>query len=88
MKTVFRESFLKDVKNVKDSRISTMVRATIDEVAAAEFPMGMRNLKKLKNKGSYYRLKLGDYRIGLVIEGDTVTFVRFLQRKDIYRYFP
>ncbi|NPA92437.1 MAG: type II toxin-antitoxin system RelE/ParE family toxin, partial [Chloroflexi bacterium] len=37
---------------------------------------------------SFYRIRLGDYRLGLEIEGDTVVFVRFLHRRDIYRYFP
>jgi mRNA interferase RelE/StbE len=36
----------------------------------------------------YYRIRLGDYRVGLKIENNTVCFVRFLHRKDIYRYFP
>ncbi|MGH2412635.1 MAG: type II toxin-antitoxin system RelE family toxin, partial [Microcystaceae cyanobacterium] len=35
-----------------------------------------------------YRIRLGDYRIGLFIEGKTVTFARVLHRKEIYRYFP
>jgi mRNA interferase RelE/StbE len=45
-------------------------------------------LKKLKGGGNYYRVRVGEYRVGLVIEGDSVTFMRFLDRKEIYRYFP
>ncbi len=48
----------------------------------------IRNLKKLRAEGNYYRIRLGDYRIGLTIEGDTVCFVRILHRSEIYRYFP
>lgn len=36
----------------------------------------------------YYRIRVGDYRLGLALEGDTVILVRFLHRKEIYRYFP
>lgn len=32
--------------------------------------------------------KLGDYRIGVALENDAVVFVRFLNRIDIYKYFP
>ena len=46
------------------------------------------NLKKLKGAKNYFRLKLGDYRIGLTLENNIVIFVRFLDRKDIYKYFP
>ncbi|HEY4721787.1 MAG TPA: type II toxin-antitoxin system RelE/ParE family toxin [Anaerolineae bacterium] len=48
----------------------------------------MANIKKLQGGTNYYRIRVGDYRVGLVVESDTVTFVRFLHRKDIYRYFP
>jgi mRNA interferase RelE/StbE len=38
--------------------------------------------------GAYYRMRLGDHRVGLSVQDDVVTFVRVLPRKDIYRYFP
>jgi mRNA interferase RelE/StbE len=48
------------------------------------------NLKKLKGQKNkvYYRSRMGNYRVGLVIKQDIVVFVRFLNRKEIYRYFP
>ncbi len=41
-----------------------------------------------KGESSYYRIRFGDYRIGIKIEDDLVIFIRALHRKDIYRYFP
>ncbi len=48
------------------------------------------NLKKLKGQKNkvYYRSRIGNYRVGLIIKQDIVVFVRFLNRKEIYRYFP
>ena len=46
------------------------------------------NLKKLKGGGNYFRLRVGDYRFGIALVNDAVVFVRFLDRKDIYKYFP
>lgn len=48
------------------------------------------NLKKLKGQKNkvYYRSRIGNYRVGLIIKEDIVVFVRFLNRKEIYRYFP
>ena len=46
------------------------------------------NLKRLDASGKYYRIRVGDYRLGFVFEQGAVTFVRCLNRKDIYRYFP
>ncbi len=39
-------------------------------------------------KTRYYRIRVGDYRIGVEVVGDEILFVRILHRKDIYRYFP
>jgi mRNA interferase RelE/StbE len=64
------------------------VRETIEEVERAETLRAVPNLKKLRGAEGYYRVRIGDYRLGLVLEGDTVVFVRFLHRKDLYRYFP
>jgi mRNA interferase RelE/StbE len=37
---------------------------------------------------NFYRVRIGDYRMGVIGEGDTVEFVRCLPRRDLYRYFP
>ena len=89
MKTTFLRSFVKDLKaHEREKKLLDRVQEVILEVEAAETILAIKNLKKLKAEGSYYRIRLGNYRIGLIIESETVTFVRFLHRRDIYRYFP
>jgi len=41
----------------------------------------------LTSGSNQWRIKIGDYRIGVEIKKDTVIFVRILHRKDIYKYF-
>jgi len=88
VKTAFRESFARDLKAVRDKKLLQRVKRCIEAVEKADSPGDLPNLKKLKGVKSYYRLKLGDYRIGLALENNTLVFVRFLDRKDIYKYFP
>jgi mRNA interferase RelE/StbE len=42
----------------------------------------------MRGSREYFRIRIGDFRLGLKLEGDTLVFIRFLNRKDIYRYFP
>jgi len=35
-----------------------------------------------------YRIRVGNYRIGIEIQGDKVEIMRVLNRKEFYRYFP
>lgn len=88
MKVAFRESFLRDLRAIKDQNALRRIRKVIDNVEQADKPADISNLKKLKGQGRYYRIRIGEHRVGLKIEADTVTFVRVLNRKEIYRYFP
>ena len=60
----------------------------IENIEAAQDLRAVPDVKKLKAKGNYYRIKLGDYRVGITVTKDEVTFVRCLDRKEVYRYFP
>ncbi|WP_449420139.1 type II toxin-antitoxin system RelE family toxin [Phormidium nigroviride] len=64
------------------------IKTVIEEVENAENLVDFNNIKRLKADGNYYRIRVGDYRIGFTEDEDTITFVRVLHRKDIYRYFP
>ena len=88
MNTAFTGSFLRDVRKLPDDAIREQVRNAIELVEAAPDVRSIPNLKKLSGGGPYFRIRVGEYRIGLVIQDDVVTFVRILPRRDIYRYFP
>ncbi len=88
MNTQFKESFLKDLRAIKDRDLLARVNEIIQAVEKAQTPQEIPNLKKLRGERNYFRIRIGDYRLGLKIEGQLVTLVRLLNRKDIYRYFP
>ena len=88
MNVEFRKSFEKDLRKIRDETLLLRIQAAIEEVENAENMGEINNLKKLKADGDYYRIRVGDYRIGLTIVDDVIIFIRALQRKDIYRYFP
>ena len=88
MRTLFHSSFAKDLRAVKDEDFRDRVAKLIGTVEKAADIGAIPHLKKLRGPGGYYRVRLGEYRIGLVIQADTAAFVRFLHRKEIYRFFP
>lgn len=88
MRVEFKESFIKDLKSVKDKSLLNRVKIMIEAIERADSLGEIAALKKLKGGGNYFRKRIGDYRVGIVLENDLVIFVRFLNRKDIYKYFP
>jgi mRNA interferase RelE/StbE len=90
MNTDFKTSFLNDLKKVKDKTLLPKIEQAILNVESAERIQDIPELKKLKGnkKGIYYRIKIEGHRAGLTIENNVVTFVVFMPRKDIYKFFP
>lgn len=93
MKTIFKKSFVGDLKKRKnDSDFTLRIKEVIRDVEKAENILEISGLKKLTNQTIYYRIRTGSFRIGVKIvsvESETVViFVRALHRKDIYRKFP
>ncbi|WP_347275758.1 type II toxin-antitoxin system RelE/ParE family toxin [Candidatus Kuenenia sp.] len=88
MKIDFKKSFSKDLKKIKDKNILKKVKALIDTIENTPNLMEIKNVKQLTSGGKYYRIKIGAYRVGIKLENEIVVFVRFLHRREIYRYFP
>ena len=88
MKVLFRASFAKDLRSIRSKDILSRIKEVVEQVEKARSLQEITNIKKLKGGRNYYRIRVGEYRVGLIIEGDEISFVRCLDRKGIYRYFP
>jgi mRNA interferase RelE/StbE len=88
VKVEFRKSFEKDLGKILDSSLLLRIKSVIEEVEAAEDLGAIVALKKLQGYQIYYRVRVGDYRLGLMVQDEEIIFVRALHRKEIYRYFP
>ncbi|MDR0737586.1 MAG: type II toxin-antitoxin system RelE/ParE family toxin [Prevotellaceae bacterium] len=87
MEVVYLRKFHKDLQSLP-ADIKEQIKTIIVSCKTASHPREIPSLKKLKGHSCAYRLRLGNYRIGLFIENGTVEFARIAHRKDIYRFFP
>lgn len=83
-----RKTFEKDLRKLRDKAQLSTIKLIIEAVEAANTLDEVKNIKKLKGEDGYFRIRLGDYRIGLFLQDDTLRFVRILHRREFYRYFP
>ncbi len=88
MKDVFQKSFLRDLKRVKEQRLREAIQNAIEQVEAARDPQKIGGLKKVSGTEDYFRIRVGDFRPGVFIHQDTVTFARCQHRRDFYRELP
>ena len=88
MKCEFRNSFLRDLRGVRDQQLLTRIRVAVEAAEGANSLGEISQLSRLQGSGNNFRIRVGDYRLGLCVENDTVIFVRCLHRREIYRSFP
>ena len=89
MKVEYRKLFLKDLKNLKKQPVYQQIyELSFNMLDSCESLQTLPNLKALVGTSNRYRVRVGDYRIGLELNGDTVELMRVLHRREFYRYFP
>lgn len=88
MKIEFLSKFNQDLNRIHLKSVRNSLLKVIELTQSAETLAEIPNLKKLQGFKSAYRIRIGDYRIGIFIAGNTIQFARVLNRKEIYKYFP
>ncbi len=88
MKVEFLSKFNKDLQKLNVRNVKNSVLHTIIIVESANSLSEIPNIKKLTDHKSAYRIKIGDYRIGIFVGGNVVEFARVVHRKEIYKVFP
>ncbi|MCE2937041.1 MAG: type II toxin-antitoxin system RelE family toxin [Cyclobacteriaceae bacterium] len=88
MKVEFLPSLAKYVVELTSSVVKQRTIDLIRQVESASSIRQIPQIKKLKGFTSAYRIRVGDYRVGIFVAQGTVQFARVKNRKEIYRSFP
>ena len=88
MKIIFLNVFLKDIKKIKDPKTARKIEKIISDLKKAESLEEISQIKKMKGYSVAYRIKSGNYRMGIYKEFKHIELARFLKREDIYKVFP
>jgi len=88
MEVRYTTHFFKDIDKIEDKKLKDKISTIIQIIKNSNTIREIDHLKKIKDFKNAYRIKIGNYRIGLFISDNIVEFARFVHRKDIYKYFP
>ncbi|HEV2830611.1 MAG TPA: type II toxin-antitoxin system RelE/ParE family toxin [Hanamia sp.] len=88
MKVIIQKIFEKDIHKISDKKLASLINDAIEEMEQTTKLTDLRNIKRMIANGNYYRMRIGNYRLGFKVESNTITLLRFMHRKDIYKYFP
>ncbi len=85
----YKKIFLKDLSKVKPPYRKRIEKLVFDEMPKWQQPFGPLDIKKIRGYEHYYRIRIGDYRIGFKIENkNIIIFYRVKTRSAIYKLFP
>ncbi len=81
--------FLKDLAALPEE-IQARIEPIVFQELESQNPFDLGYLEKMKGYADKYKIRVGDYRIGITLEKETSTLIcqRVAHRKDIYKIFP
>lgn len=88
MKVLVNKKFLKDLATLPAKERTKIEKVVFIDASTYTTLAQIPNIGKLKGYRNYYKIRFGDYRIGLRFDDDILVFERVLHRKDIYKYYP
>ena len=85
----YTKRFLKELSNLPVN-IQTRIEVIVFEELRTENPFALGYIEKMKGYEDKYKIRIGDYRIGITIKAQQkrITCQRVAHRKEIYRVFP
>jgi mRNA interferase RelE/StbE len=84
----FDKSFGKSIEKLKDQTVLAKIEKLILKMEIATSITEITGVKKLSGHKTYYRIRIGDYRMGFEKIGERIRLIVIANRKDIYTIFP
>jgi mRNA interferase RelE/StbE len=91
MEIILKKQFIKEVSRLP-IKIQTSVREILDKIEKAEtfknIDIDIKRMEGQKADENYYRVRVGQYRIGIEVIDPKVIIITILSRGDVYKKFP
>lgn len=84
----YNRKFKKDLDRLNEKKIKATLKAVIQELKEKPNLAEVKGVKKIAGHPTAYRLRIGNYRLGLYYHEGIVSLQRFVKRNDIYKIFP
>ncbi|MGB0368711.1 MAG: type II toxin-antitoxin system RelE family toxin [Flavobacteriales bacterium] len=89
MKVEFSKQFEKQIDALKNPKQKKAIAEVVNLLLTVGKISEVPNVKKMKGHKSAYRIRVGDFRMGVFFTNPDQVFVAtFLHRKEIYKKFP
>jgi len=85
----YKKTFLKDLANLPSVYRERIEKLVFEEIPELNNIFGALDIQKMRGYRDYYRIRVGNYRIGCKVEAENrIIFYRVKSRDAIYKVFP
>ncbi|MGZ4969436.1 MAG: type II toxin-antitoxin system RelE family toxin [Methylobacter sp.] len=88
MKVEYSKKFLKELAAVPSDIRSKIENFVFDELVSTTSIYEMGKVEKMKGYDGFYKVRFGNYRLGLILKNETITVKTVMHRREIYKFFP
>jgi mRNA interferase RelE/StbE len=85
---LYAKNFLKDLAKVPEADRKKIEQFSFSEISNYTSLQSIKRAEKLQGHKGFYKIRFGNYRVGIQFINNTITFERVMHRKEIYKYFP
>lgn len=88
-KVEYTKRFLKELASLPQD-LKSSIELIVFEELETDNPFELGYLKKMKGYKDKYKIRMGDYRVGLTLDKKNQTIIcqRVAHRREIYKIFP
>ncbi len=88
MKVEYSKKFLKQLAAVPCEIRSKIESFVFEELVLTSSIYELGKVEKMKGYDGFFKVRFGNYRLGLMIENEVITVKAVMHRREIYKFFP
>ena len=88
MKVEYRKKFLKELSKLPSEYANNIEKFVFEELPIYENLGDIGKIEKMSGYKNYFKIRFGDYRVGIKKDNGCVIVETVKHRKEIYKFFP
>ena len=88
MEVIIKKKFLKELSKLPNEYADVIEKFIFNKLSTYNNLSEIGKVEKMTGYKNYFKIRFGDYRVGIKKENDIIIIETVKHRKEIYKYFP
>ncbi|NOT85895.1 MAG: type II toxin-antitoxin system RelE/ParE family toxin [Methylococcaceae bacterium] len=88
MEVRYSKKFFKQLAEIPSDSRSKIEAFVFSDIVTVTSIAELGKIEKMQGYDGFYKVRFGQYRLGLVIENGVITVKTVMHRREIYKFFP